>query len=387
MVWQEKNTVSLRQEFVELARQEGSNIRALCRRFEISPKTAYKWLTRFEEGLAIGAPMGAALHDRSRRPLSSPTRSSCEIEQAVVSLRRLHPAWGARKIARCLSNHGEAELASSTVTRILHRHGLISEQAQLQHQPWQRFEHDAPNSLWQIDFKGHFPTLAGPCHALTLLDDHSRFNLVLHAGTGTATQCVQPVLERVFQRYGLPVRINADNGPPWGSPSGAGRSLSELAVWLIRLGVRLSFSTPYHPQTNGKIERFHQTLKDEVLAGRHFVDHARVQCAFDPWRDVYNCIRPHEALQMACPVQRYQPSALAYPSSLRAIEYASTDTVITVGWNGFINFKGHKLRTSTALHRLPIALRPDKHRDGCYDLYFCHQRFMSIDLQKPSVHT
>jgi len=361
MVWQEKNTVSLRQEFVALARQDGANIRALCRRFEISPKTGYKWLARFDQAVA---PDGSTLHDRSRRPLSSPTRSAPGVEQAVVALRGQHPAWGARKIARCLADRGEGEFAPSTVTRIRHRHGLISEQAHLQHQPWQRFEHDVPNSLWQIDFKGHFPTLAGPCHALTLLDDHSRFNLVLHAGTRTATECVQPLLERAFQRYGLPVRINADNGPPWGSPSGAGRSLSELAIWLIRLGVRVSFSAPYHPQTNGKIERFHRSLKNEVLAGRHFVDHAGVQHAFDTWRDIYNCVRPHEALQMTCPVQRYQPSALAYPSTLPAIEYASTDTVVTVGWNGFIRFRGRKLRTSTALHRLPIAIRPNPQARG-----------------------
>jgi transposase InsO family protein len=384
MVWQEKNTMSLRQEFVELARQDGANIRALCRRFGVSPKTGYKWLARFAQNGQAG---DAALQDRSRRPLSSPARSAAHIEQAVVELRQLHPAWGGRKIARCLVDQGKAELAPSTVTRILHRHGLISEQAQLQHQPWQRFEHDTPNSLWQIDFKGHFPTLAGPCHALTLLDDHSRFNLLLHANARTSTHAVQPLLAQVFQRYGLPVRINADNGSPWGSPSGAGHSLSELAIWLIRLGVRVSFSAPYHPQTNGKIERFHRSLKDEVLAGRSFVDHARVQRAFDAWRDIYNCVRPHEALDMGRPVQRYQPSALAYPATLPAIEYPSTDTVMTVGWNGFIRFKGVKLRTSTALHRLPIAIRPNPDDDALYDLFFCHQRFMTVDLRHPLAHT
>lgn len=383
MVWQEKNTVSLRQEFVELARQEGVNMRALCRRFEISPKTGYKWLARHDPA----APGMLALQDRSRRPLSSPTRSVAAVEQSVVSLRQQHPAWGGRKIARCLLDQGLAALAPSTVTRILHRHGLISAQASVQHQPWQRFEHACPNSLWQIDFKGHFPTLAGPCHALTLLDDHSRFNLLLQANARTGTTQVQPLLAGVFQRYGLPVRINADNGPPWGSPSGAGHSLSELAIWLIRLGVRVSFSAPYHPQTNGKIERFHRSLKEEVLAGRNFVDHDTVQRAFDTWRHVYNCQRPHEALDMSRPVQRYQPSALAYPSALPDIQYPSTDTVLTVGWNGFITFKGHKLRTSTALHRLPIAIRPNPECDAMYDVYFCHQRFMRIDLRLPSVHT
>lgn len=361
-------------------------MRALCRQFGISPKTGYKWLARQAAGLQGGLAQ-AALQDRSRRPLHSPTRSCDAVEQSVVALREQHPSWGGRKIARCLLDQGVAVLAPSTVTRILHRHALVSPRASAQHQPWQRFEHAVPNSLWQIDFKGHFPTLAGPCHALTLLDDHSRFNLLLHANARTTTAHIQPLLAAVFQRYGLPLRLNADNGPPWGSPSAPGHSLSELAIWLIRLGLRVSFSAPHHPQTNGKIERFHRSLQDEVLAGRHFVDHCAVQRAFDTWRDVYNCQRPHEALQMGRPVQRYQPSALAYPHKLAPIEYPSTDTVITVGWKGFITFKGRKVRTSTALHRLPIAVRPHPAHDALYDLFFCHQRFMQLDLREPAVHT
>lgn len=386
MVWQEKDTVTLRQEFVEMAAQEGANIRALCRRFEISPKTGYKWIARHASVLR-GEPARTTLQDRSRRPLLSPTRSTDAVEQAVVALRMRHPAWGGRKIARCLQDQGMQKIAPSTVTRILHRHGLISAHLSDQHQPWQRFEHAEPNSLWQIDFKGHFPTLAGPCHALTLLDDHSRFNLLLHANAKTTTAHIQPLLRSVFQRYGLPVQLNADNGPPWGSPSAAGQSLSELAIWLIRLGIRVSFSAPRHPQTNGKIERFHRSLQEEVLAGRHFVDHPAVQRAFDTWRDVYNCQRPHEALHLGRPVQRYRPSAVAYPTTLTPIEYPSTDTVITVGWKGVITFKGRKVRTSAALHRLPVAIRPAVHDDALYDLYFCHQRLMQLDLREPGPHT
>ncbi len=260
MVWMEKSTVSLRQEFVHLARQDGANVRALCRQFGISPKTGYKWLSRFE----TCAGDAQALHDRSRRPLSSPARSGDAIEQAVLGVRREHPAWGGRKIARRLMDLGQAQVAPSTVTHILHRHGLVSPAASDTARPWQRFEHDAPNSLWQIDFKGHFPTLAGRCQALTLLDDHSRFNLRLQALARTDTPSVREQLVQTFERYGLPLRINADNGSPWGSPSGRGHSLSELAIWLIRLGVQVSFSAPHHPQTNGKLERFHRTLDVEA---------------------------------------------------------------------------------------------------------------------------
>ncbi|MEK8053600.1 IS481 family transposase [Ideonella sp. DXS22W] len=379
MVWTERNTVSLREEFVHLACQAGANRRALCRRFGISPKTGYKWLARALE--SPGDDGQSVLRDRSRRPNASPARSTAAVEQAVVDVRREHPAWGGRKIARRLLDLGHAALAPSTVTHILHRHGLITPDASQAAAPWQRFEHDAPNGLWQIDFKGRFATLAGPCHALTLLDDHSRFNLLLRAQPRTDTAQVQPQLVEVFQRYGLPARINADNGSPWGSPSAGGRSLSELAVWLIRLGVRVSFSAPYHPQTNGKLERFHRTLDVEVIAGRHFPDLAATQRAFDAWRTIYNCQRPHEALALQVPIQRYQASPIAYPQRLPAIEYPRTDTVITVGWNGFIHFHGRKLRTSTALHRLPIGIRANPELDGVHHVYFCHQKFMTIDLR------
>lgn len=383
MVWTEKCTVSLRQEFVCLARQEGANVRALCRQFGISPKTGYKWLGRFEA--AAGA--AQALHDRSRRPLSSPARSSDATEQAVLGLRQTHPAWGGRKIARRLHDLGLGEVAPSTVTHILHRHGLISPLASNAAKPWQRFEHDAPNSLWQIDFKGHFPTLVARCHALTLLDDHSRFNLRLHALMRTDTMTVREQLIEVFQRYGMPLRINADNGAPWGSPSAGGKSLSELAVWLIRQGVRVSFSSPRHPQTNGKLERFHRTLDVEVLAGRHFNDIDSVQRAFDAWRPSYNCERPHEALGLLAPVQRYRSSPIAYSPTLRAIEYPATDEVIPVGWNGFIRFRGRKLRVSNALHGLPIGVRPSSECDGVHEVYFCHQKFARIDLREPVMDT
>jgi transposase InsO family protein len=378
MVWTEKSTVSLREEFVHLAHQEGVNRRALCRRFGISPKTGYKWLARAEQ--ASAGERASALHDRSRRPHNHPARSADAVEDAVVAVRQEHPAWGGRKIARRLADLGHVTVAPSTVTHILHRHGLIAPELSQAARPWQRFEHEAPNSLWQIDFKGRFATLAGPCHALTLLDDHSRFNLLLQAQARTGTEQVQPQLVEVFRRYGLPARINADNGSPWGSPSAGGRSLSELAVWLIRLGVRVSFSAPYHPQTNGKLERFHRTLDVEVIAGRNFPDLSAAQQAFDRWRTTYNCQRPHEALDLQVPIARYQASPIPYPQRLPAIEYPSTDTVITVGWNGFIHFQGRKLRTSSALHRLPIGIRASAEHDGLHDVYFCHQKFMTIDL-------
>lgn len=376
MPWQRRDLMSLRREFVELAAAEGANRRELMRRFGISPKTGYLWIKRFEQQGLTG------LVDQSRRPQCSPAQTPEPLEAKVIALRNTHPAWGGRKIARRLKELGCTKVpAPSTITGILRRHGLIDPAASEAATPWQRFAHEHPNSLWQIDFKGYFDTNAGRCHPLTLIDDHSRFNLLLSVCDRPDTVAVQPLLRTVLRRHGLPVRINADNGSPWGSPRERSHGLSALSVWLIRLGIRVSHSRAYHPQTNGKIERFHRSLKREVLAGRRFENLVRVQRAFDHWREVYNYERPHESLGLDVPGQHYRSSPTPYPEKLPAIEYPETDTVLTVDWNGWIKFRGHTLKVSNALHRLPIGMRADPHQDGLFEAYFCHQRFMKLDLR------
>ena len=263
MPWQPKDLMDTKMEFVELALKEGANRRELCRRFGISPKTGYALIKRYVgEG-------SAGLVPRSRRPLSAPARSSDEVEQAVIEVRRRHPSWGGRKISAWLDAAGLVHPVPthSTVTRILHRHGLISRASSDAATAWHRFEHDAPNALWQIDFKGHLETAHGRCNPFTVLDDHSRYSLAIAACRKADAETVKARLERVFGHYGLPLRINADNGSPWGTPRQPENTLSELAIWLIRLGIRVTYSAPYHPQTNGKIERFHRSLKAEVLDG------------------------------------------------------------------------------------------------------------------------
>jgi transposase InsO family protein len=375
MPWQPRDLMDTKRDFVELALREGANRRALCQRFGISPKCGYGLLRRYAvEG-------EGAFQPRSRRPLNSPSRSSADIAQAVVAVRQAHPSWGGRKIARRLIDLGHERVPPpSTITAILHRHHLIQPEASLASAHWQRFEHDAPNALWQIDFKGNFATATQQCFPLTLLDDHSRFNLVLQACTQIGIDHVQPHLIQVFQRYGLPVRLNADNGAPWGSPRHPEHGLSQLSVWLIRLGIRVSHSAPYHPQTNGKIERFHRSLETEVLAGRSFSDLCAAQQAFTRWRDIYNHQRPHDALALSTPATRYTPSPRPYQHTLSAIEYPDGDTVVIVKHNGEARFRGHKLQVPKALLKLPIAFRPDPHQDGVFDVYFCHQSFMRLDF-------
>lgn len=374
MPWQPRDLMNTKREFVELALQPGANRRELCRRFSIGPKAAYALLNRFaNEG-------DAAFVQRSRRPASTPTQTPKAIQDIVLELRRQHPAWGARKLCRRLQDLGHVDLpATSTITDILRRNGLIDGRASAASQPWKRFEHEAPNALWQLDFKGHFQTAAGRCNPLTLIDDHSRFNLAMAVCARTDASTVQTQLTSVFEQFGLPARINSDNGAPWGSPSAPGQ-LSKIDIWLIRLGVRISHSAPYHPQTNGKLERFHRSLKAEVLNGRIFDNLAQAQLEMDRWRVIYNHQRPHEGIAMQTPSQRYCMSPMAMPKVLAPIEYADHDQVVTVGWNGVTVFMGHKLHLSNALHRLPVAFRPDPEHDGCFDVLFSHHRFMRLDM-------
>lgn len=369
MPWQESSTMSLRQEFVMLATAQGANRGLLCRRFEISRKTGYKWLAREREG--------APLADQSRKPHSSPTRTSETVEAAILELRDQHPAWGARKLRRRLADLGWRELpAPSTVQAILMRHGRIDPTQSELHTAWQRFEHEAPNALWQMDFKGHVPVASMACHPLTVLDDHSRFNLCLQACVDQQGATVQGHLSAIFRRYGLPWRMAVDNGPPWGdSPQ---HPYTPLVAWLIRLGVRMSHSRPYHPQTLGKEERFHRTLKAEVLR-QPFADMNAIQRGFDRWRHIYNFERPHESIAMHTPASRYVSSTRCMPEHLPPIEYAPGDIIRRVQRKGFISHRGKDWTVGKAFAGYPVALRSTS-VDGVFEVYFCHQKISQIDL-------
>ena len=207
-----------------------------------------------------------------------------------------------------------------------------------------------------------------------------KHNIVLSACSRTTTQIVQQALEQAFRCYGLPARINTDNGAPWGSPSAPGQ-LTELAVWLIRLGIRVSYSRPYHPQTNGKDERFHRSLKAEVLERHTFTTHAHVQQELDRWRQVYNTERPHEALGMATPLTRYACSLSRMPDRLPEPEYGSGDEVLLVNSSGVVRFRGEKVKLSIALKGLHVAARPSTEEDGVIEFWFAHHRVEKLDLK------
>jgi transposase InsO family protein len=370
MPWREVSVVDQRREFVRLALQEGANRRELCRRFGIHPDTGYKWLARWQAD--------QVLVDRSRRPHSSPQQTDGAIEARVLAIRDAHPAWGARKIARCLEREGASSPAVSTVHRILCRSGRI--------QPplggavaSQRFEMPAPNLLWQMDFKG-WVRLGNDaqCHPLTVVDDHSRYDLCLQACADQRGDTVRERLERTFRRYGLPEAFFVDNGTPWGDPSGERWTRFEL--WLLKLGISVIHSRPYHPQSRGKNERFHRTLNAEVLALRRFRDLDDMQRAFDAWREVYNFERPHEALGQQVPASRYRPSKRPMPDRLSVPEYDSQETVRTVSaTKAYISFKGRLWKVPQAFRGERLAIRPTAN-DGKYGVFFAAHQVATIDL-------
>jgi len=372
MPWKEVTLMSQRREFVTLAIQSGCNIKKLCRRFGISRKTGYKWITRFEEyGLS-------GLEDRSRRPLQSPERSDPDTEAAVLALRTKHPAWGGRKLRARLLALGHEEVPSpSTITAILHRYDCIDPVESAARTSYQRFEHEQPNHLWQMDFKGDFATDSGRCYPLTVLDDHSRYSILLEACSDQRTQTVMKHLVSAFERYGLPYRMLMDNGSPWSG--GPGYPYTPLTVWLIRQGISICHSRAYHPQTHGKEERFHRTLEAELIRYRRFIDLADCQEHFISFREVYNHERPHEALGMAVPSSRYSLSPRVYSPELAPIEYGSMDQVRKVQEGGVIHFKGREYTVSKAFAGYPIGIRPTN-TDGIFDVYFCHQIISHIDL-------
>jgi transposase InsO family protein len=385
MPWRSQSTMSLRLDFVQQALGEGSNIRALCREFEVSPKTAYKWIARYKHSGA------EALGDESHRPHQRcPWQTRPELEERIVALRRAHPDWGARKLRRRLEVLGASGLpAASTITAILHRHDLIDREESGKHAPCRRFEATAPNDLWQMDFKGDFPLRCGlQCYPLTVLDDHSRFSLMLKACTDERRETVQEHLVAAFRVHGLPLAILSDNGAPWGtcgqeSPSGYTR----LGVWLLRLGVRLVHSRVCHPQTVGKDERFHRTLKLEVLAHHPegFLEPADCQRVFDTWQRVYNFERPHQALGLHVPAERYERSERVYPEALPPLLYESADIVRRVQDHGEIFFQGKRFLLGRAFSGLSVALR-ETQTEGCYNIIFAKEPVAQINLKEHINH-
>lgn len=373
MPWIEVTAMSEKQRFIELAKVS-TNFSELCNTFGISRKTGYKLLSRFKNEGLLG------LIDRPRRPKSTPTRTSFETENHILSVRKKHPAWAGDKILRYLQNKGFTHLPTEkTIDRILKRYGLIAAEESEKHTPWIRFEHDNPNDLWQMDFKGHFPVGTTRCFPLTILDDHSRFSILIKACENQTGITVKQHLISVFRQFGLPKRMTMDNGSPWGYSRE--QKHTQLTAWLIQLGVYVSHSRPKHPQTQGKLERFHRTLKLELLKQYKFSNLQEAQEGFDWWQKIYNEERPHGAINLEVPVNRYHRSERCYPEIIPEAEYGNDFVMRKVQQSGLISFGGKNYRVGEAFYGWYVGLKEKE--DGLMDVYFYKQKVNKIDLRYP----
>lgn len=354
VAWQTREIVDQRVEFVVRAQAGLESLSTLCREYGISRPTGYLWLKRYTEKKTINA-----LVEQSRRPKASPQKTLRRLENRVIKLRK-ETGWGAKKIHALLTSNERRLVAVRTINRIIDRNGLILP-SQRKSLALKRFEREKPNQLWQMDFKGEFRTTRPFCFPLTLLDDHSRFLIGIYSLKGTKTELVDNSLIHAFENYGIPEAILTDHGCPWWSTHSE-HGLTRLSISLIKQGIRLYYSGFGHPQTQGKIERFHRTLNQEMNRLGHPKTFAKWQNIFQQFRDVYNHKRPHEALAMNVPASRYQPSQKAYNPNPKPWEYPNGALVLRVDSSGCIRYKTKQLFISHCL--LGEQVRVDSTNNG-----------------------
>ena len=364
MPWKETSVQNQRTQFIGLYMTGDYAISDLCQSFGISRKTGHKLINDFDEnGLA-------ALEDKSRAPHSHPNATPLEIEELIKECRSKHPKWGPKKLKHILQRQCTQTNwpAPSTIGEILKRRGLTVARKRRNDKglnlPRNPVEASGANVTWSADFKGQFPLGNGHwCYPLTVSDAYSRMILRAQCLRQTNTQSVKPIFVAIFTEFGLPQAIRTDNGSPFAS-SGLG-GLTPLAVWWMRLGIRLDRIEKAHPEQNGRHERMHRELKSCATPPAY--DMNSQQRAFDKFRDEYNSVRPHEALGMATPASQYVVSSRQYPIVLPEIEYPEGMIIRRVRHDGYIRWKSRMLYLSAALQNEPIGLdQLDDHHIAIY---------------------
>jgi transposase InsO family protein len=338
MAWGTVKVDEQRMRFVVMASRRERSICELCAEFEISRATGHTWLRRYRQGGI------SEMAERSRRPHHSPTRTASGLEQRVVELRKQRPDWGARKLQVLLAREG-SELPVITIHRILVRHELL--RAQDRHRAAvRRFERGRCNQLWQMDFKGTLPGQTAPVGPLSVLDDHSRYAVALEQTGSTRAEGVKACVEAAFDRCGVPEEMLMDHGTPWWNMKAASGA-TWLTVWLMKQGIALHWSGYRHPQTQGKVERFHGTL--EAAMRRRGGSGQDGQKWLDEFRNEYNHERPHEALGMKTPAAVWQRSQKNYQAQPKRWEYAEGAEVRKVCGQGQLTVEGRRWEISRAL--------------------------------------
>lgn len=380
MPWREQCSMSLREEVIVLIQRNECSVAEAARRYGVARKTLYKWLNRADQD------PGAPLRDQSRRPRTSPRQTPAAMVDVILTA-RAETGWGGRKLHQYLEQQGHDGVPSpATITAVVKRHGGEDPATTLAAAPrqWERFTAPAPNDLWQMDFKSPVVLRSGTVHPLLILDDYSRFVVSVTVESNQRVETIQHTLEQVFRRYGLPARMLADNGPPWGlSHVVAGRPLTRLTAWLVRLGIHLTHGRPYHPQTQGKVERCMRTLGAEALRFAPIHDTASLTTHLLAWRDRYNRHRPHEALGNDVPLQHYQLSPRPFPDPIPPLLYEPDDLVARVSAQGFIRIARKRFFISQAIGGEPVAMRPTD-TDGVFTVWYGGHLLKHIDYAHPN---
>jgi len=340
MPWEKTDVSEQRVKFVVRAASGRERMTELCREFGISRPTGYRWRRRFEQSRSVSGVL-----ERSRRPAHSPQQTEAQKEERVGELREQY-GWGAKKIEVLLREEG-TPLTVTTINRILKRGGWVRK-LDSHTLALGRFERSTPNELWQMDGKGKYRSQDGTCYPLSILDDHSRYAVGLYGLTAFTAEQVYPCLVRTFERYGVPEAMLMDHGTVWwGTTNGYG--LTWLSVRLIEQGIGLYYGRVHHPQTQGKVERFHRTLEEAMRHRGKPKWMTQWPAALEEFQQVYNERRPHEALGMKRPVERYRASARAYQAQPPEWEYPDGSIVQRLNTQGFLCWQGEKWFVCEAL--------------------------------------
>ena len=361
MSWECKTMSELREEFAIVALNSG-NFSAVCRDYGITRKTGYKWLKRYEEG----APMS----DLSKAPLRIANKTPPDIERAVLNVRADNPGWGAKTIRKVLENSGHVNLPCvKTINNILNRNGCIDPAESDKRKPYVRFAKEHSNDMWQTDFKGEFKMNNGKyCYPLDIIDDCTRFAIGIVAFESTANAVI-PSFEAAFREFGMPKAVLSDNGSQF---AGFRHGFTQFEKFLMNHDILPIHGRAYHPQTQGKIERFHRSMKDELLKHRHFENLDDANDAFREWRYKYNFIRPHEALNMLCPAEVYEKSGREYKEDVPEYDYSGENHVIKVNTWGYVRFAHYQVYISETMINERIEFR---HSDDGNSFFACYRNF------------
>ena len=376
MPWGVHAVSELRLALVHAVRSAGLPVAEAARRYGVSRKTAFKWLARHD------AEPEAPLIDRSRRPRHSPGQTPAESERAVLEARDRW-GWGPRKLHAVLRRAGRPAPPVRTIAAILRRHGRTAAPPDPPPDPPpQRFERSRPNELWQLDFKGPLEVARCTVAPLSDLDDHSRYLLCLRPCTDMTFATVEAILWDLFGDVGLPEALLCDNAF---AARNSGVGLSAFDGGLLRLGIRPTHGRSYHPQTQGKSERFHGTLEAELWprVRRDRLEHFAAD--LEAYRPVYNCARPHEALGDEPPVTRWCPSDRRRPGEVPAASYPADAVVRRVGETGSIRYRRGRILVGRGLAGEPVWV---EERTGSVDVYYCDYRVRCVsaaDLERATV--